>query len=412
MITRIIIGILIIGFAIGIIDSAEGLIKFKKYKVINSPKVCGDKLCSEVDERIAKKGESSRNIKVCGDKVCSDFSDKPKPINKSSPSGQLKLGITVDLIQCKAQQQIVIKKTNQIPACVNSENVEKLRNKGWAISEQMQKEIFAEIASNRMKGIESSKTLDDFDVSLNITAEEINNQRYLKFDGEGWHRLHNVEIAITGDWFFESVRTKTNNRGGLDMLWPIPDLVGGKIYNIFATDKIHEFEIDIPIAPIQTRITQTESDDRCSAITFPINWAGCDLYGKIISHADLRMANLQGANLLGVTLIGQDLTGANLKGASLKKGNLDGVILVGADLSHANLVDTKVRKADLSNAKLHFAKLHRTDFTKSNLTNADFQDATLSYSILAFTDLKGANLDRAGTWSANLNSCINHPICN
>ncbi len=63
MITKVIIGILVIGFAIGVIDSAEGFIEFKKYKVINSPKVCGDKLCSEVDERIAKKGESSRNIK-------------------------------------------------------------------------------------------------------------------------------------------------------------------------------------------------------------------------------------------------------------------------------------------------------------------------------------------------------------
>jgi len=208
MITRVIIGIVIIGFALSIIDSADGLVNFKKYKVINSPKVCGDKMCSEIDERIAKKGESSRNIKVCGDRVCSDFSEKPKLINKSSPFGQLKLGIAIDLIQCKEQQQIVIKKTNQTPACVDLKNVEKLRNKGWAISDQMQKQIFAEIVSNRMKGMESSKTLDDFDVSLNITSEEINNQRYLKFEGDGWHRLHNVEIAITGEWFFRE--TKTN----------------------------------------------------------------------------------------------------------------------------------------------------------------------------------------------------------
>jgi len=81
MITKIILGILIIGFTLRLIDSAEG-IEFKKYKVVNSPKVCGDKLCSEVDEKIAKKGESSRNIKVCGDRLCSDFSEKPKQINK------------------------------------------------------------------------------------------------------------------------------------------------------------------------------------------------------------------------------------------------------------------------------------------------------------------------------------------
>ncbi len=249
MITRVIIGILIIGFALVVIDSAEGLVNFKKYKVINSPNVCGDKLCSEIDERIAKKGESSRNIKVCGDRLCSDFSEKPKPINKSSPFGQLKLGIAIDLIQCKEGQGIVIKQTNQIPACVNSENIKKLREKGWAISEQIQDEIFSDIVSNRMKGIESSKTLEDFDVSIIITPEEIYSQRYLVFDGDGWHRLHNVEITITGEMFSESVRTKTNNRGGLHMFWPIPDGTGGGIYNIFATDGISQYEIDIPISP-------------------------------------------------------------------------------------------------------------------------------------------------------------------
>ena len=230
-------------------NQAEGFIEIKKYKVTNSANVCGDKLCSEVDEKIAKKGESSRNIKVCGDKLCSDFSEDPKPFNKSSPFGQLKLGIAMDLIQCKEGQQVVIKKTNQTPACVNLENIEKLREKGWAITAQMQEEIFAEIAFNRMNGTESSRTLEDFDVTINITTVMINNQRYLSFDGNGWHRLHNVEITITGEVFSESLRTKTDDRGHLYMPWPIPDNVGGKTYNIFATDGIHDFEIDIPISP-------------------------------------------------------------------------------------------------------------------------------------------------------------------
>jgi len=42
-----IIEIHIIGFVIGIIDSSEGFVEFKKYKVVNSPKVCSDKLCSD-----------------------------------------------------------------------------------------------------------------------------------------------------------------------------------------------------------------------------------------------------------------------------------------------------------------------------------------------------------------------------
>jgi len=249
MITNLVLSIFIIGFAVGLVDSAEGLVEFKKYKVINSPKVCGDKLCSEVDEQIAKKGESSHKIKVCGDTLCSDFSKNPKPINKSSPFGQMKLGIDLDLIQCKEGQEIVIKKTKQTPACIKSENVEKLREKNWAVSKQFQEMIFAEIASKRNEGITPSKTLEDFDVSITIIPEEINGKRYLSFDGNGWHRLHNVEITITGENFAESVRTKTDDRGHLNMPWPIPENIPGGKYRIFATDSIHEFEITIPIFP-------------------------------------------------------------------------------------------------------------------------------------------------------------------
>ena len=124
----VILLIVVISISWGI-NQADGFIEIKKYKVTNSPNVCGDKLCSEIDEKIAKKGESSHNIKICGDKLCSDFSENSKPFNKSSPFGQLKLGISMDLIQCKEGQEIVIKKTNQTPACVNLENIEKLREK-------------------------------------------------------------------------------------------------------------------------------------------------------------------------------------------------------------------------------------------------------------------------------------------
>ena len=249
MITKIILGILIIGFTLSLIDSAEGLVEFKKYKVINSPKVCGDKMCSEIDEKIAKKGESSHKIKVCGDRLCSDFSEKPKPFNKSSPHGQFRLGVALDLIQCKEGQELVIRITNSLPACIKSENIEKLREKGWAISEKVQQERFEKIIEDRKKGIGSSRTIKDFDVSITIIPEEINDKRYLAFDGNGWHRLHNVEITITGENFEESVRTKTDDRGHLNMPWPIPDDISGGMYSIFATDGIHEFEITIPISP-------------------------------------------------------------------------------------------------------------------------------------------------------------------
>jgi hypothetical protein len=248
VIARLIILVFILGISAELIlEYAEGFIEIKKYKVINSPKVCGDKMCSEIDETRAKKGLSSHNIEICGDVPCFEITSKEGNFsNESSPYGQYQLGIALDLIECKQKKEVVIKKTTQFPACVDTKSAEKLREKGWAISEDEQEEIFQEISNNRIKNNELP-TQKDLEVSLSIVSEEINNQRYLMFDGFGWHRLHNVEITITGEGFEESVRTKTDDRGNLNMPWPIPDLVGGKLYNIFATDGIHEFEINIPI---------------------------------------------------------------------------------------------------------------------------------------------------------------------
>ena len=253
MIIRIILLLLVLGISTGFIfDHAEGFIEIKKYKVINSPKVCGDKMCSEIDEKRAKKGLTTHNMEICGDRPCSEISSmQEKFANESSPYGQFRLGISIDLIQCQQEQEVVIKNTTQFPACVDTKSVDKLRDKGWAISEDEQKEIFIEISNNRIKNDELN-TQKVLEVSLSVVSEEINNQRYLMFDGFGWHRLHNVEITITGEGFEESVRTKTDDRGNLNMPWPIPDLVGGKLYNIFATDGIHEFDMNIPITPKNT----------------------------------------------------------------------------------------------------------------------------------------------------------------
>jgi len=248
VITRLILLVLVFGISTGfIVEQAEGFIEIKKYKVINSPKVCGDKMCSEIDEKRAKKGLSTHNIEICGDRPCYEITSKQENFaNESSPYGQFRLGIALDLIECKQGQIVVIKKTSQFPACVDMKSAEKLREKGWAVPDVEQEEIFKEILNNRITKVELilQKKLD---VSLSVVSEEIYNQRYLMFDGYGWHRLHNVEITITGEEFEESVRTKTDDRGHLNMPWPVPDAVGGKLYKIFATDGIHEFEMNIPI---------------------------------------------------------------------------------------------------------------------------------------------------------------------
>jgi hypothetical protein len=244
----VIVVVFVISIAISIDQAEGGLIEVKKYKVINSPKVCGDKMCSEIDEQRAKKGLSSRDIKVCGDRPCYEIVVETPRINKSSPLGQFRLGIPLDLIQCKESHRLVIKTANTLPACVKVESMKKLMQKEWIISEIKQQEIFEKFAENKKKENTLDRTIKDFDATLSVKPDQIYNQRYLMFEGGGWHGFHNVEITISGDAFSESVLTKTDKRGHLNMPWPIPDSVGGMRYHIFATDGIHEFEMDIPIA--------------------------------------------------------------------------------------------------------------------------------------------------------------------
>jgi len=316
-------------------NDAHGFIEIKKYKVINSPDVCGEKLCSPLDEQKAKKGISTRDIKVCGNVPCG--------------------------VKNETVGQSVSKKSSQL--------------------------------------------------TLKIDSFFINERNFLLFKGQGWHNLHNVEIAITGQTFETSIRSKTGNDGNLYMPWPIPKSFADGTYSIFATDGIRSIEISVEIIANGNVSISAGKADRCNSTKTPINWSGCDLYGRVLTNVVLRMAKLKNANLPGATLENKDLSGADLTNANLKNANLDGAILVGADLSYSNMINAKVRGADLSNAKITYAKLYKTDFTKSNLSNVDFAGATLSYSNLSFADLKGANLENTGTWATNLNNCKNHPIC-
>lgn len=322
-------------FLLVISSSAYGFIEIKKYKVINSPDVCGEKLCSPLDEQKAKKGISIRENKICNNASCSAIS--------------------------KSMSQAIPKKSSH-PV-------------------------------------------------LEMHSFSINNQNFILFKGQGWHNLHNVEITIAGRTFETSMKSQTDDRGNLYMPWQIPAEFEGDTCNVFAKDGKHNIEILAEIKTDGSVSSNTAKAHRCTSTKTPINWTGCDLYGKILTKVDLRMAKLRNANLFGVSLENKDLRGADLTNANLKRANLDGTILVGVDLSHSNMIDAKVREADLTNAKMTYANLHRTDFTKSNLSNVDFTGATLAYSNLSFTDLRDANLQNAGTWAANLNHCKNHPIC-
>lgn len=237
---------------IPIISSADGFISIKKYKVINSPKVCGNKLCSEIDEIKAKKGESSRDIKVCGDRQCNEIKSKSdeKSSYQNSPLVQFKLGVALDLIKCKPHLELVVKASNNNPACVSPKNTYKLIEKGWALPIKTEP-IFEEI-SKSVPGSNFEDIVSLSEASLSITSDVINGNQFLIFYGFNWRGFHNVEITISdNDGVVDSIRTQTSENGDLYMPWPIPDSLIGGTYSIYATDKIHDFEINIPIIPHQ-----------------------------------------------------------------------------------------------------------------------------------------------------------------
>ncbi len=76
--------------------------------------------------------------------------------------------------------------------------------------------------------------------SINTNVTTVSIWDMVIFRGEGFHRLHNVEITIyQEDVVVSKLLTKTTDRGDLFMPLIITNLSPGK-YDVLATDKIHK----------------------------------------------------------------------------------------------------------------------------------------------------------------------------
>ena len=230
---KVLVVLVILAIGVGLtIDSAQGFIAMKKVKVINSPEVCGDRLCDEKEQTIPHQTKK----------------------NKQTPLGQFKLGIPIDKITCKPGLEYVIKSSNWHPACVKPENAEKLQRLGWAVQSSELNNVFAAIAQ---KQTSQFKPLVEYEkvyprttgVGIDIQPDVVNGKLYLNFDGYGWHGFHNVEITISNDnGVSEFVMSQTSDEGDLYLPWEVPDTITAGLYNIYATDGINEYEINMPIA--------------------------------------------------------------------------------------------------------------------------------------------------------------------
>ncbi len=221
-----------LGLTVSLAEGGTNIIEFKKSHGINSPKVCGDKLCDEVS-----KEESSYST----------------PKNSHTPLGQYNLGIPIYKITCKSDFVFVLKVTNWHPACVKSENVQRLVDIGWAASPEELETIFAASAKKETPQFSPLKEYrKEFPLyeglGMSIESDTIYDEEYLIFNGYGWHGFHNVEITISNNsGEVEFLMTQTDPDGDLYLPWKIPDTITSGWYQVYATDGIHEYEIDIPI---------------------------------------------------------------------------------------------------------------------------------------------------------------------
>ena len=252
-----------------------GLIEIKKWRVINSPEVCGDKLCEELE------GDSG-----------------------ISPLKQFNEGISLEKIRCKQGFELVLKTSNNHPACVKESSLDILVQRGWAtvldIIIKQHIPVDAESAEKArqisIKGVvlaTESFVMDENNPSVIITSSDINGQDAIIFEGSRFRGFHVIDIIVTNDFGFEAeLKTKTGMQGTLYMPWLLYEPLAAGTYNVEFSDRVSSHDITIKVGSIQKEKTKLRLNDITSS-SFnggqPIVFSG-NLFtesGKIISGAEV-----------------------------------------------------------------------------------------------------------------------------
>ena len=254
---------------------AAGLIEIKEYKVINSPKVCGDKLCEELE------GDSG-----------------------IPPLKQFNEGISLEKIRCKQGFELVLKTSNNHPACVKESSIDILVQRGWAtvldVKIKQHVPIDAESAEKARqigaKGVvlaSESFVMDENNPTVTITSSEINGQEAIVFEGSGFRGFHVIDIIVTNDYGFETeLKTKTGMEGTLHMPWVLYEPLFLGTYYVEFSDRVSSHEITIKVGSIQKEKTKLRLNDITTSTFnggYPIGFSG-NLFtesGEIIQDAEI-----------------------------------------------------------------------------------------------------------------------------
>ena len=226
----LLIGICSIGFATAY-SQFPGTVKAFKYKPTMVPYVCGDKLIEGTD---------------CQAEI--------------PPLVQFKQGTKSEQVSCKKGFELVLKNSDDSPACLTSSTAKILVQRGWARTiipqDDMQEpadpvitSIIRKIGAQPFALANESFEMRDHSPRLTITLSKISGQDVMVFKGTGFREFHVIDFIITNDQGFEEkIETQTARfSGDLDMPWIIPPSMVSGEYDILITDQTsyHHLKINL-----------------------------------------------------------------------------------------------------------------------------------------------------------------------
>ncbi len=123
---------------------------------------------------------------------------------RESPLKQFKSGISIDKIQCRDNLQLILKTSNNSPACVKPETKTKLIERGWATVDQLENKIITPEDNDKLINIKKGESfvvkLDSgYDWRIGINNKTVIDSDYsdIRYSGsQGVYRAHNSGQAI------------------------------------------------------------------------------------------------------------------------------------------------------------------------------------------------------------------------
>jgi len=190
---------------------------------------------------------------VCGDELIEGTDCQ----GRISPLMQYKLGITSEKISCKKGLELVLKNSNNSPACIKSSSAKILVDRGWAsiISSKTDLQVptdsiiiskIRDIGAKPLVLANENFVMIDYTPNISITLSEVYGWDVMVFKGTGFRGLHVIDIIISNDQFEVELKTKTSQiTGNLDMPWIIPSTLKSGEYDIEITDQVSSHHLKI-----------------------------------------------------------------------------------------------------------------------------------------------------------------------